>query len=170
MKKWEKEKSGGKRWRTERRVEGWDDKENECPFTVHAECGYLASLETVAEVVKWPRGPGKPTNHHDIEDMRWNGAVNQNDRAGNKKSHASLPLTVLNLAPCGILTADSTFRLLRAAVCHYPAALTCQSNELQPWTRYMDLPALPCSITDMFVMLVVLSLFMAVNNEEILPW
>lgn len=97
----------------------------------HAERGYLASQETVAEVVKWPRGPRKTTNHHDIEDTRWNGAVNQSDRAGNKKSHASLPLTVLNLAPCGILTAYSTFRLLRAAVCHYPAALTRQSNELQ---------------------------------------
>lgn len=96
----------------------------------NAERGYLASRETVAEDVKWPRGLNKTTNHHDIEDTQWNGAVNQHDRAGDKKSHASLPQKVLNLALCCILTADSTFRLLRAAVCHYPAALTCRSNEL----------------------------------------
>lgn len=135
----------------------------------HAECGYLASREAAAEVVKWPRGLSETTNQYDTEDTRWNGAVNQSDRAGNKKSHASLPLTVLSLAPRGILTADSTFKLLRTAVCHYPAALTRQSNELQQRTRYMDLLALPCSITDMFVMLVVLSSFMPVHNEEILP-
>lgn len=124
-----------------------------CTHThTHAEHGYLV---TVAQVVKWPRSPSKTTNHHDIEDTRWNGAVNQSDRAGNKKSHVSVLLTVLKLAPCGILTADSTFRLLREAVCHYPAALTRQSNELQQRTCYMDLLAMPCSITDLFVMLVV---------------